>query len=56
MLDGRVAAYGSPSEVVNRYVGVVLERQEREGGAPKKSPVRGTGIAQNNRMATAQAA
>ena len=49
MLDGRVAAYGSPSEVVNRYVGVVLERQEREGGAPKKSPVRGTGIAQNNR-------
>ncbi len=31
MLDGRVAAYGTPSEVVNRYVGVVLERQEREG-------------------------
>ncbi len=31
MLDGRVAAYGSPSEVVNRYVGLVLERQEREG-------------------------
>jgi ABC-type polysaccharide/polyol phosphate transport system ATPase subunit len=30
MLDGRVAAYGSPSDVVNRYVGVVLERQERE--------------------------
>jgi len=27
MLDGRVAAYGSPSEVVNRYVGLVLERQ-----------------------------
>jgi lipopolysaccharide transport system ATP-binding protein len=31
MLDGRVAAYGTPSDVVNRYVGVVLERQEREG-------------------------
>ncbi len=28
MVDGRVAAYGSPSEVVNRYVGMVLERQE----------------------------
>lgn len=27
MLDGRVAAYGHPSEVVNRYVGLVLERQ-----------------------------
>ena len=27
MLEGRVAAYGSPSEVVNRYVGLVLERQ-----------------------------
>jgi lipopolysaccharide transport system ATP-binding protein len=27
MLDGRVAAYGAPSEVVNRYVGLVLERQ-----------------------------
>jgi lipopolysaccharide transport system ATP-binding protein len=30
MVDGRVAAYGSPSEVVNRYVGLVLERQGRE--------------------------
>jgi lipopolysaccharide transport system ATP-binding protein len=30
MLDGRVAAYGSPSEVVNRYVGLVLERQGQE--------------------------
>ncbi len=29
MLDGRVAAYGSPSEVVNRYVGLVLERQDQ---------------------------
>lgn len=46
MLDGRVAAFGSPSEVVNRYVGVVLERQEREGTLPPKSRV---GSAQNNR-------
>jgi lipopolysaccharide transport system ATP-binding protein len=30
MVDGRVAAYGNPSEVVNRYVGLVLERQQRE--------------------------
>ena len=28
MLDGRVAAYGSPNEVVNRYVGHVLEREQ----------------------------
>lgn len=27
MVNGRVAAYGSCSEVVNRYVGLVLERQ-----------------------------
>ena len=34
MVDGRVAAYGAPSEVVNRYVGMVLERQDapRTGG------------------------
>jgi lipopolysaccharide transport system ATP-binding protein len=34
MVDGRVAAYGAPSEVVNRYVGMVLERQDapRSGG------------------------
>jgi ABC-type polysaccharide/polyol phosphate transport system ATPase subunit len=30
MVDGRVAAHGLPSEVVNQYVGLVLERQERE--------------------------
>jgi len=38
MIDGRVAAYGNPSEVVNRYVGLVLERQERDeprGDLPK---------------------
>ncbi|MEO8097844.1 MAG: ABC transporter ATP-binding protein [Acidobacteriota bacterium] len=33
MVDGRVAAYGAPSEVVNRYVGLVLERQQRDGSA-----------------------
>jgi lipopolysaccharide transport system ATP-binding protein len=33
MVDGKVAAYGAPSDVVNRYVGLVLERQEREGDA-----------------------
>src|SRR5580698_9811432 len=30
MLDGRVAAFGNPSEVVNKYVGVVLDREGRE--------------------------
>ncbi|HLH41369.1 MAG TPA: ABC transporter ATP-binding protein [Bryobacteraceae bacterium] len=43
MLDGRVAAWGTPSEVVNRYVGLVLERQEEPpaGGAGlAKSPYR----------------
>jgi lipopolysaccharide transport system ATP-binding protein len=30
MIDGRVTAFGNPSEVVNRYVGLVLERQERD--------------------------
>ena len=30
MLNGEVAAYGSPAEVVNRYVGLVLERQSTE--------------------------
>jgi lipopolysaccharide transport system ATP-binding protein len=53
MLDGRVAAYGSPSEVVNRYVGVVLERQERDVAVPsqpgEKSRAGGAGIAQQNR-------
>jgi lipopolysaccharide transport system ATP-binding protein len=30
MIDGRVAACGSPSEVVNRYVGLVLEREQQQ--------------------------
>jgi len=28
LLDGRIAAEGHPSQVVNRYIGVVLERQK----------------------------
>jgi lipopolysaccharide transport system ATP-binding protein len=47
MLDGRVAAYGSPSEVVNRYVGVVLERQEHETGRTETTRTGGARIAQN---------
>ena len=39
MLDGRVAAYGRPSEVVNRYVGLVLERQERERPKHEGEPI-----------------
>src|SRR5215471_1389661 len=31
MLDGRVAAIGQPSDVVNRYVGLVLERADDVG-------------------------
>lgn len=30
LVGGRLAAYGKPSEVVNRYVGLVLEREARE--------------------------
>ena len=37
MLNGRVEAYGSPSDVVNRYVGLVLERQSRD--EPEQEPV-----------------
>src|SRR6185437_13384074 len=28
IIDGRVAAYGQPSDVVNRYVGMVLDREQ----------------------------
>ncbi len=31
MLNGRVAAYGTPNDVVNRYVGHVLEREQGSG-------------------------
>lgn len=30
LLDGQIAAEGRPGDVVNRYVGVVLERRERD--------------------------
>lgn len=30
LLEGRIAAEGRPSDVVNRYIGVVLERRRRE--------------------------
>ena len=33
MVDGRVAACGAPSEVVNRYVGLVLEREQQQPAA-----------------------
>jgi ABC-type polysaccharide/polyol phosphate transport system ATPase subunit len=33
LVNGRVEAEGSPNDVVNRYVGMVLERQQREGPA-----------------------
>ncbi len=39
LVDGRVAAYGNPSEVVNRYVGLVLERQAREEKAAASGAV-----------------
>jgi lipopolysaccharide transport system ATP-binding protein len=39
MVDGRVAAYGLPSEVVNRYVGLVLERQARERPMLDRGPI-----------------
>jgi lipopolysaccharide transport system ATP-binding protein len=35
MVDGRVAAIGSPKEVVNRYVGMVLERDQPKREASK---------------------
>lgn len=34
LLDGRIAAEGRPSDVVNRYIGLVLERQRREHAQP----------------------
>jgi lipopolysaccharide transport system ATP-binding protein len=35
MLEGKVAAYGAPSEVVNKYVGLVLERQGKQSVAER---------------------
>jgi ABC-type polysaccharide/polyol phosphate transport system ATPase subunit len=39
LVNGRVEAEGSPSDVVNRYVGMVLERQQREAGAGEGPPL-----------------
>ena len=36
LVNGRVEAEGSPNDVVNRYVGMVLERQRRETGEDGK--------------------
>jgi lipopolysaccharide transport system ATP-binding protein len=38
MVDGRVAAYGAPSEVVNRYVGLVLEREQQQPPQNEETP------------------
>jgi lipopolysaccharide transport system ATP-binding protein len=35
LVNGRLEACGSPSEVVNRYVGLVLERESREDPDPE---------------------
>jgi ABC-type polysaccharide/polyol phosphate transport system ATPase subunit len=35
LVNGRLEAYGTPSDVVNRYVGLVLERQSREPSGPE---------------------
>ncbi|MCP5118500.1 MAG: ABC transporter ATP-binding protein [bacterium] len=38
LLNGRVEAAGKPSDVVNRYVGAVLERGRREGSVGDAKP------------------
>ena len=45
MVDGRVAAYGAPSEVVNRYVGMVLERQDAPRTGRRRISAAATGTA-----------
>jgi lipopolysaccharide transport system ATP-binding protein len=42
MFNGRIYAEGKPSDVVNRYVGLVHEQQERTGGVVKKSGLGGS--------------
>jgi len=42
LVEGRVQAEGSPSEVVNRYVGMVLARQQAEGEEESKEGLRGS--------------
>ncbi len=43
MLDGRVAAFGNPSEVVNQYVGMVLDREGGENRQPDGTHRHGDG-------------
>jgi ABC-type polysaccharide/polyol phosphate transport system ATPase subunit len=40
LLHGRIAAHGSPNDVINRYIGLVLERQQAQ--ARKEELVRGS--------------
>ena len=40
LLNGRIAAQGTPSDVINRYIGLVLERQQAQ--AVKDDRVRGS--------------
>ncbi len=40
LLHGRIAAHGKPSDVINRYIGLVLERQQAQ--AKKEDRVRGS--------------
>jgi len=40
LLHGRIAAQGSPNDVINRYIGLVLERQQAQ--AKKEELVRGS--------------
>lgn len=44
MLNGRVEAEGTPNDVVNRYVGLVLDRQRRERDEDMAQPNRSTGF------------
>jgi lipopolysaccharide transport system ATP-binding protein len=40
LLNGRIAAHGTPNDVINRYIGVVLERQQAQ--AKKQDRVGGS--------------
>jgi ABC-type polysaccharide/polyol phosphate transport system ATPase subunit len=43
LLDGRIQSEGSPADVVNRYVGTVLERQKAFDKSVDRSPSAGNG-------------
>jgi lipopolysaccharide transport system ATP-binding protein len=44
MLNGRVEAEGTPNDVVNRYVGLVLDRQRKERDEEMAEPNRSSGF------------